>query len=113
MSGATKTDHGSYPLTLTASVDAKNVSASFTVQIKDPCSFAVFETTPAPIVNMTVDIFNPTGLNQAVNIYTDVQRSHSSIVCPITATLAPNKNFIQLSANSDQISILTAQIVSP
>lgn len=113
MSGATKTDHGSYPLTLTASVDAKNVSASFTVQIKDPCSYAVFETTPAPIVNMTVDIFNPTGLNQAVTIYTDVQRSHSSIVCPITATLAPNKNFIQLSANYGQISILTAQIVSP
>ena len=72
VSGATKTDHDSYPLTLTATVDAVSVSALFTVQIKDPCSYAVFETDPTPIVNMTVDILNPTGLNQAVTIYTDV-----------------------------------------
>ena len=73
VSGATNADHGSYPMTLTASDDNRTVSFSFEVQIKNPCSYAVFETTPAPITNMTVDMANPpTELNQAVIIYTNI-----------------------------------------
>jgi hypothetical protein len=49
-------NHGSYTQTLTATVNGVSVSKSFTVQIKDPCSYAVFETDPAPIANMVVDI---------------------------------------------------------
>lgn len=60
MSGATIADHGSYTQTLTATVDGVSVSKSFTVQIKDPCSYAVFETDPAPIANMVVEMVNPT-----------------------------------------------------
>ena len=40
--GAVIGDHGSYRLTLLASVDSKNISTSFDVQIVNPCSQAVF-----------------------------------------------------------------------
>ena len=60
-------------MTLTASDDYQNVSASFTVQIKNPCSYAVFETDPAPIEKMEVDMADPpTELIQSVIIYTDI-----------------------------------------
>jgi len=44
VTGATNGDHGSYQLTLTASVDLLNLSEQFTVEIINPCSEAVFET---------------------------------------------------------------------
>jgi len=115
VSGVTNAEHGSYPMTLTALDNNRTVSALLTVQIKNPCSYAVFETTPAPITNMTVDMANPpTELNQAVIIYTDIQRAYAAIVCPITATLAPNtSSFVSLSTNQDQIKILTSQITKP
>ena len=56
VTGATIANHNSYPLTLNASVDSKTASASFPVQIMDPCSYAVFETSPAPIVNMVINV---------------------------------------------------------
>ena len=60
-------------MTLTASDDYRTVSFPFNVQIKNPCSYAVFETIPAPITNMTVDMANPpTELNQTVIIFTDI-----------------------------------------
>ncbi len=83
------------------------------MQIKDPCSYAIFETSPAPLVNMVFEIGNPTQFNQTVKIYTDIERAHSAIICPITATLSPSKVFISLSTNYDQISILEAQITKP
>jgi len=62
---------------------------------------------------MTIDGDDPTGLTQAVKIYTDLERSYPSIICPITATLSPNKAFITLSTNYDLITILHAQITKP
>jgi hypothetical protein len=62
---------------------------------------------------MVIDVGNPTGLTQAVKILTDIEKVHSAIICPITATLTPSKAFIQLSSNYDLISILSTQIISP
>ena len=62
VSGAANGDHGSYPLTLTASVDSISSSASFTLEIINPCSQAVFEALPAPIVDMVIDVGKPTQL---------------------------------------------------
>ena len=62
---------------------------------------------------MVFEIVNPTQFDQAVKIYTDIERTPFAIVCPITATLSPSKVFISLSTNYDQISILEAQITKP
>jgi hypothetical protein len=62
---------------------------------------------------MVFEIGNPTQFDQAVKIYTDIERTHSAIVCPITATLSPSKAFISLSTNYDLISILEAKITKP
>jgi hypothetical protein len=62
---------------------------------------------------MVFEITNPTQSEQAVKIYTDIEKEHSSIVCPITATLSPSKVFISFSTNYDKISILEAQITKP
>jgi hypothetical protein len=54
ITGATILDHDTYQETLTATVDGKTATANFDIVIKDPCSTAVFETSPTGLVNMTV-----------------------------------------------------------
>ena len=58
VNGAVIADHGTYSYTLTAAIaaDAKSIALNFDVIIKDPCSTAIFQTSPAPIVNMNVSI---------------------------------------------------------
>jgi hypothetical protein len=48
-----------------------------------------------------------------VKILTDIEKAHSAIICPITATLTPSKNFIELASDFDLISIRTARIIMP
>jgi hypothetical protein len=55
----------------------------------------------------------PTELTQPVKIYTDVERAHPAIICPIVATLLPSKLFIILSTNYDLISVIESQITIP
>jgi hypothetical protein len=62
---------------------------------------------------MVIDVSNPTDITQAVKIFTNIERDHSAIICPITATLTPSKNFIELSSDFDLISIRTARIIMP
>jgi hypothetical protein len=62
---------------------------------------------------MVIDVGYPTGLTQTVKILTDIEKAHSAIICPITATLTPSKNFIELASDFDLISILTPQIITP
>jgi hypothetical protein len=76
----------------------------------------VFETDPAPIVDMVMDMVNPTQLTQSVTIFTDRYRADSSIVCLITATLVPantSNTFASLSTNYDVITVSTEQITTP
>ena len=56
VSGATKADHGTYSFVLTAAVDAQTITSNFDVVIKDPCSTAIFETSPSPLVDMIVSV---------------------------------------------------------
>jgi hypothetical protein len=46
-------------------------------------------------------------------ILTDVQISHPTIVCPITAILTPAAAYISLSANFSTISVYPSYIVQP
>jgi hypothetical protein len=72
INNATLANKGTYAMTLAASVDGKTASAAFTIIIKDPCSRAVFQTSPAPLSNMTVTMPSAVTSNQAVSIKTDV-----------------------------------------
>ena len=61
-------------MVLTAVVDAQTITSPFIVTILDPCKRAIFETTPAPMVQMNI-MMPTTGLtDQAVKIWTDVER---------------------------------------
>jgi hypothetical protein len=42
---------------------------------------------------------------QNVKIWTDVERSHPSIICPITAVLTPSLPYISLSADFKTINV--------
>ena len=50
---------------------------------------------------------------QTVTILTDIQVTHSSIVCPITATLSPSFAYISLSADYSTIAVNAALLTSP
>ena len=65
-------DHNTYAEVLTATVDTKTVTANFNVIIKDPCSTATFQTSPIPLVDMTVTMPSSATSTQSVAIKTDV-----------------------------------------
>ena len=56
VSGAVIADHGAYSFTLTAAIsnDFQSIVSNFEIFVKDPCSAAVFQTVPSPIVDMMV-----------------------------------------------------------
>ena len=54
INNATLSNVNTYAMTLSAVVDGVTASAAFTVIIKDPCSRSVFQTSPAPLVDMMV-----------------------------------------------------------
>jgi hypothetical protein len=83
INNATLSNVSSNLMTLTAVVDGKTAIASFTVIIKDPCSRAVFLTSPAPLTNMTVTTPSAATTTQTVTIMTDVQYAKPAIVCGI------------------------------
>ena len=56
VTGATIANHNTYSFVLTAAVDAQSITSNFNVVIKDPCSTSIFETTPAPFVDMNVSL---------------------------------------------------------
>jgi hypothetical protein len=58
VNGAVIADHGTYSYTLSATIaaDSQSIASNFNVIIKDPCSTAVFQTSPAPILDMIVSI---------------------------------------------------------
>ena len=88
------------------------MTANFNVIIKDPCSTAVFETTPAGLVNMTINAPSVVTSTQTVVIKTDVELANSAIVCPFTVTsMTPSAAYISLSAN--EIYLNTALISFP
>ena len=51
VTGATLSHLGTYPMTLTATLDGVTVSTSFTIVIKDPCKRAIFITSPYPVID--------------------------------------------------------------
>jgi hypothetical protein len=59
-------------LTLSATVDNENLTANFDVEIKDPCSTAIFKTSPSPLVSMNVSLPSNETIIQTVVILTDV-----------------------------------------
>lgn len=58
VSGAVIADHGNYSFTLTSTIstDSQSIVSNFDIFVKDPCSTAVFQTIPAPIVDMIVSL---------------------------------------------------------
>ena len=90
ITGATLSNQGSYSMTLNSALDTASVTPSFTVIILDPCKRSIFETSPNPIVKMTITMPTSGTDTQTVKVYTDVERSYSAVVCPITGVLAPS-----------------------
>ena len=73
----------SYTLTLTYTYGSTSLFASLTLIIKDPCSRAVFKTTPNPFSTITFSAPSTANTFTEFKVYTNVEVDHSSIVCPI------------------------------
>ena len=101
ISGANNSNHNTYAEVLTATVDGQTTTANFIIIIIDPCSTAAFETTPAGLVNITINAPSVVTSTQTIVIKTDVEAAYSAIVCPFTVTtMTPSVAFISLSANT-------------
>ena len=112
INGATNANHNTYAEVLTATVNGQTATANFNVIIKDPCSTAVFETTTAGLINMTINVPSVAISTQTVVIKTDVEVTYPTIVCPFTVTtLSPSAAYISFSANT--ISLNAASISLP
>ena len=113
ISGATINNDGTYVQTLTATVDGKTSTASYTVIIKDPCSTATFETNPAGLVTMIMNMPRSAALTQMIIIKTDVEINYPTIMCPfaVWTTLTPLALYISSAANI--ITIDATQILLP
>ena len=81
--------------------------------ISNPCSAAVFQTTPAPLVNMSVTMLSLAIFPQTVTIKTDVENNNPNIVCSIIVTLSPAAAFISLSGDYKIIALNAALIALP
>jgi hypothetical protein len=77
----------SYTLTLTYTYELTSQSASLTLIIKDPCSRAVFKTTPSPFSTITFSAPSTANTYTLFKVYTDVEETYPSIVCPISAII--------------------------
>ena len=74
VNGALSSNHDSYSMTLTASVDGtQSVPQSFTIKITDPCSYSKFVTAPAPLATMQVLVASTQTYTQTVKILTDIE----------------------------------------
>jgi hypothetical protein len=104
---------GTYENVLTATVDNNTKTVNFTVVIKDPCSSAVFQDYPAPLIDMKISIPSDEIATQNIKILTDVQIASTTIICPITATLTPSKAYISLSADFKTLSVQASYILKP
>lgn len=104
INGATIADHNTHSIVLTAVVDAQTITSNFDVVIVDPCSAAVFQSTPAP-ADMPVTMPSVATTTQTVTVKTDIENLYSAIVCPITATLTPASSYISLSGDYTTISV--------
>ena len=85
-------------LTATLAEDSQTATSNFDVFIKDPCSTAIFQAvTPSPLVDMLMILYYNTAevISQPISILTDIEQTNS-IVCPITAVLAPSHSFMIL-----------------
>jgi len=54
INGATLANIGTHTMTMTHTIDGVSATATFTVILKDPCKRAVFQTSPNPILPMTI-----------------------------------------------------------
>lgn len=99
--------HGHYLCSLIGEVDTLKVQTDFEIFIKDPCETSIFELSPAPLIDMQVLMYYMTTETQVQNvkIWTDVERSHPLIICPITAVLTPSLPYISLSADFKTINV--------
>jgi len=105
-SAVSPTDHQTTTLTLSATVDGVQAPlSSFVMSITDPCSYAVFATTPSPLNTMLVTLASSTIQTQTFKIYTDIENLYPAIICSITATLTPSQPFITLASDFKTISI--------
>jgi hypothetical protein len=98
---------------LTAVLDTQTITSPFKVTILDPCKRAVFETTPAPMSLMNILMPSVALTDQTIKIWTDVERTSAVSICPITATLAPNKAWMSLAGNFSKVTVNANNILLP
>jgi hypothetical protein len=55
--------------------------------MKDPCSRAVFKTSPSPFWTITVTMPSTTNFDTPFKVYTDVELENSGIICPINVMI--------------------------
>jgi hypothetical protein len=100
---ATLANKGTYNFSISGTVDSKIATKNFQIILQDPCEIAVFQTSPAPLLDMSISMPSTATTTQSILILANVQTS--TIVCPITATLSPPRAYIALSGDYATISV--------
>lgn len=102
---------GTYTCTLTATVNSKTASSTFTIIIQDPCKRAIFDATnPFTLITVTMPTAGPTTSNKAV--LTDLSVPYS-ITCDWTGVISPTKSWIAYSNVTKTITVTHGNITLP
>jgi len=96
INGAVLADMGTFMNTIEASVDGVAASASFQVDILDPCRRAIFQTKAAPISDMLLIRDFDTILTQTFSVLTDIELYYG-IHCDYVASLVTSPSYVTLS----------------
>jgi hypothetical protein len=82
--GLSWSHEGTYTLVLTNSYFGQtDKTDSITLIIEDPCKSTLFETSPNPFGNISIDAFATSVLSSSFKIWTDKERAYANVVCPI------------------------------
>jgi hypothetical protein len=112
VSGAILANIGTYTITLTNTSLTQTMVTTLTIILKDPCDRAVFESTPSPFSDITVQVPSATLINTTFKVWTDVERNYN-LVCAISASFTTTYAPISVSSPYDNTVVNPALVSLP
>lgn len=88
-------------------------SNTIALTIVDPCSSAVFQTTPNPFTDMTIVMPQSTTITQAFHIMTDVELLYPGYHCPISASFITSWVADSVVSSTERYQVSTSSITLP
>jgi hypothetical protein len=102
ISGATNANHGVYTVELSAFYD-QTATSSFALTITNPCSETTFDVSENPLSQMSIQLANSGTVTQTFKVWTALELAYPSLICPISAMILEDQNFIYASVDATTI----------